>query len=314
MNRDGVALLAPSIACLDRKPRLRFDLSAIAGNFVAAWSTQRMPATEVPSPQRLGPKLRGWCLATRGYLFLTTQWEQLQLTRPLLQKSIQELEVALAARKTDVGFLHTLLDELCCRSTHRAARLKTCVEQVLAEIDGPAEHLADSKSPREADELPFEDSACGPNKPTNAPPLLASPDPISTSPIQYPPVSNEPIAILGAWTALEVLSPSTFRQETDLTGGDRSAIAKLEGPQMPWQQPGGGRKSYRLYYQVVLGTIKFDDAVTALLAKYSDTRPERPRRRGEAVLASIMLDRSGKPIDEPAVTISSFAGFPKRSR
>jgi hypothetical protein len=312
MNRDGVALLAPSIACLDRKPRLRFDLSAIAGNFVAAWSTQRMPATEVPSPQRLGPKLRGWCLATRGYLFLTTQWEQLQLTRPLLQKSIQELEVALAARKTDVSFLHTLLDELCCRSTHRAARLKTRVEQVLAEIDGPAEHLADSKSPREADELPFEDSACGPYKPTNAPPLPASPDPISTSPIQYPPVSNEPIAILGAWTALEVLSPSTFRQETDLTGGDRSAIAKLEGPQMPWQQPGGGRKSYRLYYQVVLGTIKFDDAVTALLAKYSDTRPERPRRRGEAVLASIMLDRSGKPIDEPAVTISSFAwGVPK---
>jgi hypothetical protein len=53
------------------------------------------------------------------------------LIRPLLQKDIAELEAAFAARKTDIDFLHALVDELSCRSTQRAARLKTRVEQVL---------------------------------------------------------------------------------------------------------------------------------------------------------------------------------------
>lgn len=47
--------------------------------------------------------------------------------------------------------------------------------------------------------------------------------------------------MLAAWTALEVLSPQSFRRETDLTGGDR--------------------KNYKLYHQVVLGTVKLDAAV-----------------------------------------------------
>src|SRR5262249_41447040 len=57
---------------------------------------------------------------------------------------------------------------------------------------------------------------------------------------------------------------------------------------------------------------KLDEAVAALVAKYGDTRPERQGTRGEAVLASIMLDRHGRPIEEPAVTIASFGwGVPK---
>jgi AAA domain len=62
----------------------------------------------------------------------------------------------------------------------------------------------------------------------------------------------------------------------------------------------------------VLGSIELDGALAALVEKYGDTRPERPGRRGKAVLASIILDKQGKPVEEPAVAISSFAwGFPK---
>src|SRR3546814_6131000 len=36
-----------------------------------------------------------------------------------------------------------------------------------------------------------------------------------------PKTPNEPTAILAAWTALEALSPMTYRRPEDLAGGDR---------------------------------------------------------------------------------------------
>jgi hypothetical protein len=132
---------------------------------------------------------------------------------------------------------------------------------------------------------------------------------------ELPPVTNDPISVLSAWSALEALSPPTFRRETDLTGGDRSAVVRLDGAQLAWEDTRGGRKNYKLYHQVVLGTIKLDAAVSALVARYGDTRVERVGSRGEAVLAAIILDRRGKPVEEPAVAISSFGwGVPRALR
>jgi hypothetical protein len=60
------------------------------------------------------------------------------------------------------------------------------------------------------------------------------------------------------------------------------------------------------YYQIVLGTVNMETAVAKLMAVYADTRVERHAARGEAVLAVILVDREGRPIEEPATAISSF--------
>ena len=83
-----------------------------------------------------------------------------------------------------------------------------------------------------------------------------------------PGFSNTPDSILSAWTALEVLSPSSFRRETDLAGGEQRAVMPLNREKLPWEAGIGGRKHYRLYYQVVLGSIKLGEAVTHLSRKY----------------------------------------------
>ena len=130
--------------------------------------------------------------------------------------------------------------------------------------------------------------------------------------LEFPAVTNDAASVLTAWTALEVLSPPSFRRETDLTGGDRSAVVRLDSAKLAWEDTRGGRKNYRLYHQVVLGTVKLDEAVAALVARYGDTRAERTGTRGEAILATIILDKTGRPVEEPAVAISSFGwGVPR---
>ena len=111
---------------------------------------------------------------------------------------------------------------------------------------------------------------------------------------------------------MEVLSPSSFRSEEDLVGGERWRIAKLHSGKLPWK--GGGEKSrpnYRLYYQIVLGSIAMEPSISALLNIYADTRDERPQTRGEAVIAAIMVDREGRPVESDPIAISSFGwGIP----
>lgn len=139
-------------------------------------------------------------------------------------------------------------------------------------------------------------------------PPVVSPDPG----LPQPPYANTPETILEAWSVLEVLSPPTFRHKADLTNGDSAAIVPLNDSCLPWEAGGGGRYNYKLFYQLVLGTIRVDEAIDALMSRYADSRPERPPKRGEAIIATFMLDRCGVPIDGTAVCISSFAwGLPK---
>ncbi len=56
----------------------------------------------------------------------------------------------------------------------------------------------------------------------------------------------------------------------------------------------------------MLGTIDMETAVAALLSTYSDTRDERPAASGEAVLATVTVDRDGRLIENEAVSVSSF--------
>ena len=101
-----------------------------------------------------------------------------------------------------------------------------------------------------------------------------------------PGVASAPSSILDAWTALEVLSPQTFRRPEDLASGDRRAVAAWE-EKLPWQGVGErARPGTRLFYQLVLGTVDFGAAVERILTLYSDSRVERPAARGEAILAA----------------------------
>jgi ABC-type nitrate/sulfonate/bicarbonate transport system ATPase subunit len=117
---------------------------------------------------------------------------------------------------------------------------------------------------------------------------------------------NGPDDILSAWTALEVLCPLSYARPEHLAGGDRTRVAALGDGALPWERAGGGRPRSRLYYQVVLGSIALEPPMQQLLARYGDSREERPSIRGKAALAVVVVDRDGRLVESPSVGISSF--------
>lgn len=222
------------------------------------------------------------------------------------------MEAEFAQRQHDVHFLRALLDELEYRSTQRAAVLRNRVAERLSlessSSDAGKTRLdMDAEPPTVPDDMDLEDAPTSQDGRTA--PFFG---PCDETRAEFPSITNDAVSILTAWSALEVLSPPAFRRETDLTGGDRSAVVRLDGVKLAWDDTRGGRKNYKLYHQVVLGTIKLDTAITAMIERYGDTRAERMGSRGEAILATILLDRTGKPVEKPAAAISSFGwGVPR---
>lgn len=121
-----------------------------------------------------------------------------------------------------------------------------------------------------------------------------------------PPMINAPESILSAWTALEVLSPATFRKPEDLASGDRSRVATLNALELPWERDEKSRPKQRLYYQIVLGAIRVEPAMELLLERYGDNRIEKPSTTGNAALAVVIVDQQGRLADPSAVAVSSF--------
>ncbi|RRD23909.1 hypothetical protein ECB98_14735 [Brucellaceae bacterium VT-16-1752] len=226
--------------------------------------------------------------------------------RPLIQKGVAELEKLFDQRRNEPEFLSDLLEELAERKTQRAQKLRQRAMQARGTItQRSASHVRASESAAEnpiiAAVTPVERLASPIPSSASAPTTTIRPTP------ERPLIRNDPGSILSAWTAMEVLSPPSFRKPEDLTSGDRYRIAQIDKDTLPWEN--GGEKSrpnQKLYYQVILGSIDMETAVSALLAVYTDTRAERPQARGEAVLATIMVDRDGRPVESEAVSISSF--------
>src|SRR5215213_5413558 len=226
------------------------------------------------------------------------------MSRPFFNWRIQDLETELLERQDDAEFLRALIDELGFRSTDRASRLKARATEALNRTEAPP-----PPSPG-AVETPTR-----PSPPLREPVRPTSPE-IPTERSPMPRVTNAPQAILDAWTALEVLSPQSFRRPEELTGGDRQAIASLDRGRLPWEGEGEkARPKTKLFYQLVLGTVDLEKATAQLLAVYSDSRVERPQMRGEAILAVVLLDREGRLVEAPAVSVSSFGwGAPRALR
>ncbi len=124
--------------------------------------------------------------------------------------------------------------------------------------------------------------------------------------------TNRPIDLLDAWTALEVLSPQTYRREAELASGAAFNIVSLEKG-LPWDTgPAPAKPNNKVYFHVVLGTLAAGPAFDALVDRFKDSRAERPSVAGNIVLASILVDKSGIPAGDMPLSISAFGwGFPK---
>ena len=105
---------------------------------------------------------------------------------------------------------------------------------------------------------------------------------------------------------MEVLSPPTYVRSEDLAGGDKGRVVALSEQTLPWERGEKSRPNQRLYYQVVLGSVKMESAIGRLIERYGDSREERPKVRGKAILAIVVVDRQGQLVESPAVGISSF--------
>lgn len=232
--------------------------------------------------------------------------------RPFFNKSIADLENLFKSSKNDHETLDSLQNELDHRNTQRALKLKRLVANEVAKkasnpqpprkprprkVKTPLPSIVDVPKPTE---IPVE------IKPKRGKLKLKRAGP-------KPPVTNDPEEILRAWTALEVLSPYGYRRKMDLCGGDPRCIASITDGELPWERGEKSRPKKRLYYEVILGTIKLGPAVEALLKVYADNRPDKPSNNQHAAIASVIIDKQGRPLeDDICFAISSFAwGVPK---
>ena len=216
--------------------------------------------------------------------------------RPFFKYSILELETTYQNNKNDMVFCKSLLDELKHRSTKRAQNLESGISKAINTQTSTVKPPPNDDSPEVNIPAP---PATQDTPPPNVPPRRNIPKPA---------ITNDPQNILRAWTALEVLSPQSYRREVDLVAGDKYKIASLDEKQLPWERGEKSRKSKRLYYELILGSVAVGAAVESLLKIYSDQRPDKPRVSGYSPIASILIDKEGRPLNEDSTfAISSFA-------
>lgn len=223
--------------------------------------------------------------------------------RPYFQKSINELEALFSEQSSNAAVLADLERELVHRTTQRAKTLKDKVSKTSKSPPKAKTKMEQWRAPEAPTqttmELPLAESAAQGVKLTMLKRSHLGPKPA---------VANAPEDILRAWTALEVLSPQSYKREEDLAAGDKSRIARFDERDLPWELSERSRPKKRLYYELILGAIDLAPAVEKLLKLYSDDRPDKPSMKGYCPIASIVLDKEGRPLEEETcAAISSFA-------
>jgi hypothetical protein len=142
-----------------------------------------------------------------------------------------------------------------------------------------------------------------------------TPDP-SRKPSPKRAIDDKPADILSAWTALEVLSPTTYLYPKALADDDEKRIANFNKRE-PWAGEGegyllNGRPKTKLFYQLILGSVRMDSATKSLLTAFEDKNADRQEAKGFAPIAAVTIDAHGVPQEELPIAISSFAwGLPK---
>ncbi|MDI9220272.1 AAA domain-containing protein [Pantoea sp. EA-12] len=245
-------------------------------------------------------------------------------TRQYAQKSIFDLEAIFERSLNNVSELEQLLGELTFRNTARARTLKTNIEQALTELSvrSVSSMSGSSLSARHPSSASMQSSqVVQSDAPVTTVQLqpTATTDPVmqqqfgieqvdpgsipSFSPSEKP---NDARAILAAWTALEALSPQGYKRPEDMATGDRSRVALLERG-VPWGPNARSKPSYKLYFEVVLGSIALDKATDELVKVFGeDEELSRPEGK-KAAIGSILIDKEGYVLEDKGVAVSSFA-------
>jgi hypothetical protein len=259
-------------------------------------------------------------------------------SRPYVNQRIDALEAIFANSLVDLSTLKLLSEELSHRSVPRAAALKLKVAGAIAQAEGD-QAVKTSKNPAAKRDLEtdlefinelelaeatdgFEEAvsqfARGLSKVIDGDHAAFDLSDLMEGEIEASelvtvaeaPIKNEPADIVEAWTALEVLSPQTYKKPEELWNGDPQSVARLNRPQLPWEVGEKAKKSTQLYYYVPLGALRVEEVTAQLLKKFGDKRPERTVKSGFACLACVTVDRQGRPLADNAIAVSSFAfGF-----
>jgi PAS domain-containing protein len=197
--------------------------------------------------------------------------------RPYRHRGIADLEALHAEGRADPDLSPQLLDELAYRRTERAAALRQRIDQSMRRASSQTEStkvgwVHDRKPDRNASIQP-----------------------------------DEPGSILATWTALEALSPQTYRRPADLADGDQRRVVDFGNEVLPWFRGERSRPKYQLFYQVVLGCVPMDRATQALVERFGEEEERSRAERQKAPIAVCLLDRDGMLVAEDGVAVSSFA-------
>ncbi|WP_035709015.1 DEAD/DEAH box helicase [Niveispirillum irakense] len=236
--------------------------------------------------------------------------------RQYLSKSVEQLEILFRENTSNIAVLKSLYDELNHRTTDRSARLRVRVEEVLGRISETPkkpEHksAASPTTPRRTNESGHTRDSFARCTPASGPAQKAAvPSAIDLNRLQTaqpPNGTNQPTGILAAWIALEALSPQTYRRPEDLSAGDRSCVVSLTSAPLPWEKGEKSRPKRQLYYQVILGAIRMDQATNELVKAFGEDEERGSRAREKAAIAAILVDKHGVPVEENGIAVSSFA-------
>ncbi|WP_414470630.1 AAA domain-containing protein [Microvirga sp. M2] len=245
---------------------------------------------------------------------------------------VSELKTLLDRARGDRSVLDELAKELTFRNVPKAKELAAEVDDALASLKNSRVRAAGGASFRSTSSIAEADAAPGahvlkfPERPVSKRPVESrvhkpldkrdAPAQQPVPPIEHlgplptfasPKASNEPRAILAAWTALEALSPQTYRKPEDLAAGDRRCVADLASQGLPWSRGEPSRPNRKLFYQVILGAISMDRATDELIKAFGADEERSRREKERAAIAAVMVDKNGYVLDENAIAVSSFA-------
>lgn len=227
--------------------------------------------------------------------------------RKYFKHRIVELEAVYESADGNFAVLEELEEELAHRSTQRARKLLKSVQDSLS---GEVVNFSEVKPANPiASTTVSANEAISDDKPidwdkviSSAPDVVAN---LSDEELEQKPLNNNPLDILSTWTALEALSPQSYKKPKDLVVG-RGSVAYLRPGQEPWLKGEKSIPKNNLYYLVYLGAVDMEKATAQLLSVYQDKRIEKPQVKGLAALGVILLDKKGVPVPDTGLAISSF--------
>lgn len=238
-------------------------------------------------------------------------------TREYLQKSIFELEAIFERSHNNASELERLLNELAFRNTAKARMLTTKVEQALTTVNDCSLVSMPSSTPSELNpNSVFTQSSevVAHNTPEMTVQLKHKPTPDTDQQIElgsFPSFTpsgkaNDAPAILTAWTALEALSPQSYKRPEDMAAGDRSRVALLDRD-IPWGPNARSKPKHKLYFEIILGAIALDKATDELVKVFGEDEEQSRPDGKKAAIGSILVDKEGFVLENNGVAVSSFA-------